>query len=69
MKAHALKTYCAERGIKKKEMAAQLGVSQTFLSLMINYKRRPSPELAARIEKMTSGKVKFRELLMPQETQ
>jgi len=68
MKTHALKTYCMEKGIRKKEMAAQLGVSPTFLSLMFGYKRRPSPELAARIERLTHGKVKFRELLLPQET-
>lgn len=67
MKTHALRKYCSNIGIREGEMAKQLNVSGTFISLVLNFKRRPSPELAAFIEKTTHGKVKFRDLLLPDE--
>ena len=44
------------------EMAAYLGVTTTWLSLLINKHRRPSPELSIKIEKATQGLVTRLEL-------
>lgn len=46
----------------KKEMAQRLGITQTWLGLLISKARRPSPELAKRIEKMTKGQVTAHDL-------
>jgi DNA-binding transcriptional regulator YdaS (Cro superfamily) len=46
----------------KKEMALHLGITQTWLGLLISKSRKPSPELAKRIEKATTGLVKAKEL-------
>lgn len=41
----------------KKEMADRLGISPTWLSLLINGSRKPSAALALRIDDETSGMV------------
>jgi DNA-binding transcriptional regulator YdaS (Cro superfamily) len=41
----------------KREMADYLGISPTWLSLLISGKRKPSPPLARKIEKATQGLV------------
>ena len=46
----------------KKEMADYLCITQTWLGLLIRKARRPSPELAKRIEKATQGLVTAKEL-------
>ena len=46
----------------KKEMADHLGITLTWLGILMNKKRRPSPELAKRIEKATQGLVTAKEL-------
>jgi DNA-binding transcriptional regulator YdaS (Cro superfamily) len=46
----------------KKEMADHLGITQTWLGLLINKTRRPSPTLANKIEKATQGLVTAKEL-------
>lgn len=46
------------------EMAEYLGVTSTWLSLLIHGHRRPSPELAVKLEQATQGLVK-REVLRP----
>jgi len=46
------------------EMAAHLGITPTWLSLLIHERKRPSPELAIRIEKATQGLVP-RNILRP----
>lgn len=46
----------------KKEMAEHLGITQTWLGLLIKKTRRPSPTLANKIEKATSGLVTAKEL-------
>lgn len=46
----------------KKEMAEHLGITQTWLGLLIRKARRPSPELAKKIEKATQGLVTKKEL-------
>jgi DNA-binding transcriptional regulator YdaS (Cro superfamily) len=39
------------------EMAKYLDITPTWLSLLIHNKKRPSPELAVKIEKATQGLV------------
>ncbi|UOF78409.1 putative antitoxin of bacterial toxin-antitoxin [Caudoviricetes sp.] len=46
----------------KKEMADHLGITLTWLGILMNKKRRPSPELAKKIEKATQGLVTAKEL-------
>lgn len=48
----------------KVEMSRRLGISKTWLSLVISGREVPSPELAAEIERLTKGKVK-RKILRP----
>ena len=46
----------------KKEMADYLGITQTWMGLLIAKKRKPSPELAKKIQKATQGLVKAKDL-------
>jgi DNA-binding transcriptional regulator YdaS (Cro superfamily) len=46
----------------KKEMADYLGITQTWLGLLMRKAKRPSPELAKKIEKATQGLVTAKEL-------
>ena len=46
----------------KKEMAEYLGITQTWLGILIRKGRRPSPALAKKIEKATQGLVSAKEL-------
>lgn len=46
----------------KKEMADYLGITPTWLGLLIRKARRPSPELAKKIEVATQGLVTKKEL-------
>lgn len=46
----------------KKEMAEHLGITPTWLGLLIHKARRPSPKLAKEIEKATQGLVTAKEL-------
>jgi DNA-binding transcriptional regulator YdaS (Cro superfamily) len=46
----------------KKEMADYLGITQTWLGLLIRQARRPSFVLARKIEKATEGLVTAKEL-------
>ena len=44
-------------------LAARLGITKTWMSLIVSRRRKPSPELAVLIEEYTEGKVKRRDLL------
>jgi DNA-binding transcriptional regulator YdaS (Cro superfamily) len=46
----------------KKEMAEYLGITPTWLGLLIRRARQPSPELAKRIERATQKLVTAKEL-------
>jgi len=48
----------------KAKMAATLGITRTWMSLIISDREKPSVELAIAIEKYTKGKVK-RKVLRP----
>lgn len=58
-----LKEYFAEEPFgAKKEMADFLGITPTWLSLLLRGNRKPSPTLAKKIEKATQGLVTAKEL-------
>lgn len=42
----------------KVELANALGVSKTWMSLLISGQKVPSPELALEVERLTNGQVK-----------
>lgn len=46
----------------KSIMAQKLGITPTWLGLLIRKARRPSPELAKKIEKATDGQVEAKVL-------
>lgn len=46
----------------KHEMAQYLGITDTYMSLLIHGKRRPSPSMAVKIDQATQGLVTKREL-------
>ena len=46
----------------KKEMAEHLGITPTWLGLLLRRARRPSPKLVKKIEKATQGLVTAKEL-------
>jgi DNA-binding transcriptional regulator YdaS (Cro superfamily) len=46
----------------KVKLAKTLGISKTWLSLLISKRQQPSPELAREIEIQTKRKVKRRDL-------
>jgi DNA-binding transcriptional regulator YdaS (Cro superfamily) len=46
----------------KVSMTKALGISKTWLSLVISKRKKPSPKLATEIEKATAGKVTREEL-------
>jgi len=51
----------------KSKFAKQIGTTKNYLNLLIYGIRRPSPELAKKIEEATHGKVSRWELLYPEE--
>lgn len=58
-----LKTYFKQQPYGSKSIFAEkLGITPTWLGLLIRKARRPSPELAKRIEKATHYAVTAREL-------
>jgi DNA-binding transcriptional regulator YdaS (Cro superfamily) len=61
-----LKEYLEKKKIGISKFAQIAGLKQPYASLLVNQKRRPSPEMALRIEQATNGKVTTRELLYPE---
>ena len=58
-----LKQYFKDEPLgSKKEMAEYLGITPTWMALLISKRRRPSPYLAKKIEKATQGLVTAKEL-------
>jgi DNA-binding transcriptional regulator YdaS (Cro superfamily) len=58
-----LKTYFKDEPYgSKKEMAEYLGITTTWLGLLLRKARRPSAALAKKIEKATQGLVTKKEL-------
>jgi len=40
------------KGLKQKELARQLGISKSYLSMILSGQRTPNPELAGRISSL-----------------
>jgi DNA-binding transcriptional regulator YdaS (Cro superfamily) len=51
--------------VTQRKMAGDVGVHYQYLHAIIHGTRRPSPDLALKIEQATEGKVTLRELLFP----
>lgn len=51
--------------LKNKDLAALFSVDESYITLLLKGQRRPSPELAAQIEKATKLAVSRMELLYP----
>ncbi|MEN8236156.1 MAG: helix-turn-helix domain-containing protein [Pseudomonadota bacterium] len=49
------------------QLAKDLGISRTHLNLISSGQRRPSPDLAKRIEEITKNGVTKAELLFPED--
>jgi len=62
-----LKWYCEKQKLRYKRLAELLGVTPSHVTQLINGKRRPSPELALKIEEVTQGAVTRMELLYPED--
>mgnify|MGYP000330001373 CR=1 FL=1 len=53
-----LATYLNSRGISQREFARLLGVDPSIVSRLVHGLMRPSLELAVKIERLTSGRIK-----------
>jgi len=60
-----LSEYLSENKIKLSRFAEDAGLKQPYASLIKNGHKRPSPDVALRIEQATGGSVTLRELLFP----
>ena len=65
---HPLKRYLKDRSLTADEFAAQIGSTSSYLSQIICGHRRPSVEMARKIEAATGGDVKAGELLLWERT-
>ena len=52
-----LKKYLKANRATQRDFASSLGISQAFLSQLLNGRRIPSLDLAVRIERLTDGAV------------
>jgi transcriptional regulator with XRE-family HTH domain len=62
MNHKTISDYLAENGKTEMEFSKELGISQAYLNEIKNGKKRPSPELAEKIEAITG--IPFRVLLL-----
>jgi len=53
------------KGRSREEFAKQIGTTKNYLNLLVCRSRRPSPELAFKIEQITGGVVDRMALLYP----
>lgn len=60
-----LRKYLDRNGLTQTKFAESLDVSGVYFNKIVNGKRTPSKKLALKIEQMTGGKVRLRELLFP----
>ena len=57
-----LEQYLKNKRGRAKQLATELGITPSYLSMLKKRQRRPSPELAQRLEDLTG--VPFRNLLL-----
>ena len=62
-----LQAWQKEQNISNIELASMIGVHFSYITYLHNGKRRPSPELAAKIEQVTKSQVTRMELLYPEQ--
>lgn len=62
-----LKEWLFRKNRKISDFAKELDIDRTHINLIVLGKKKPSPKLAAKIEKATNGEVTLRELLFPEE--
>ena len=62
-----LKKYLKRYPFKQCYFAKDVGVSPAFITYIIQGKKRPSPEVAKKIEEVTHGMVTRMELLYPKD--
>jgi transcriptional regulator with XRE-family HTH domain len=62
MKYQSIQEYLEQTGKTEKELADLIGVSQAFVNMMKRGEKRPSPELAQKIEAATG--IPFKKLLL-----
>ena len=55
--------YLLTSRVKRREFARDVGVSESYISLLISGKRRPSVSVALQIERITGGEVSAINLL------
>lgn len=63
----SLRAFFTITKLPHKKIAEATGVSQAYITMLTNGKRRPSPQLARRLEKITG--VPLQRLLFPGEHQ
>jgi DNA-binding transcriptional regulator YdaS (Cro superfamily) len=56
------------KGKDRNNFATQLGTTKNYINLLACLARRPSPDLALRIEEATGGAVSRMDLLYPEQT-
>ncbi len=61
-----LKKYIESKGITQREFALRLGVHYIYIYKICAGLRRPSPEMATKIEQVTDGQVLEMESLYPE---
>jgi len=62
---HPIQKYCKNNGKTLKEFSRLIKISAPYVTQIISGLRRPSPDLALKIEKATGGMVKKEDLLWP----
>ena len=58
-----LEEYIAQSDLSRREWAARLGITPSYLSLIISGHKLPSLRVAGRIEEATDGKVRCSDLI------
>ena len=61
-----IKTYCKKHKLKFKDFATLSEIAPAYVTQLIRGQRRPSPDLALKIEQATNGEVTRDELLFPE---
>lgn len=64
-KPHPLSLYLEKTGEKQADLARRANLSQSYLSLIMSWKRGASLAAASRLERATGGKVKATSMVRP----
>jgi len=60
-----IKTYCKAQSLSNAKFARMVDVSEAYISQINKGIRRPGPDLALKIEKLTNGAIPRDQLLFP----